>query len=164
MPYNAREAAMRQNLRIVMAQLNFRVGDVQGNVERIIEAANSAREAWEADVIVFPELSLCGYPPEDLLLRSSMQRRIEMGLQRLRDEVRGIYLVVGYPWLEDELRYNACAVIADGQLLASYYKQRLPNYRVFDEKRYFESGQQPQLRPGDPARSRRALSPRPRVS
>lgn len=143
MPYNAREAAMRQNLRIVMAQLNFRVGDVQGNVEWIIEAANSAREAWEADVIVFPELSLCGYPPEDLLLRSSMQRRIEMGLQRLRDEVRGIYLVVGYPWLEDELRYNACAVIADGQLLASYYKQRLPNYRVFDEKRYFESGQQP---------------------
>jgi NAD+ synthase (glutamine-hydrolysing) len=134
---------MRQNLRIVMAQLNFRVGDVQGNVERIIEAANSAREAWEADVIVFPELSLCGYPPEDLLLRSGMQRRIELGLQRLRDEVRGIYLVVGYPWLEDELRYNACAVIADGQLLASYYKQGLANYRVFDEKRYFESGQQP---------------------
>ncbi|MFZ6048031.1 NAD+ synthase [Pseudomonas sp. CR3202] len=134
---------MRQSLRIVMAQLNFRVGDVQGNVERIIEEANSAREAREADVIVFPELSLCGYPPEDLLLRSSMQRRIERGLQRLRDEVRGIYLVVGYPWLEDELRYNACAVIADGQLLATYYKQRLPNYRVFDEKRYFEPGRQP---------------------
>lgn len=134
---------MRQSLRIVMAQLNLRVGDVHGNVERIIEAANSAREAWEADVIVFPELSLCGYPPEDLLLRSSMQRRIERGLQRLRDEVRGIYLVVGYPWLEDELRYNACAVIADGQLLATYYKQRLPNYRVFDEKRYFEPGLQP---------------------
>ncbi|MNQ41248.1 Glutamine-dependent NAD(+) synthetase [compost metagenome] len=134
---------MRQSLRIVMAQLNFRVGDVHGNVERIIEAANSARGAWEADVIVFPELSLCGYPPEDLLLRSSMQRRVEQGLQRLRDEVRGIYLVVGYPWLEDELRYNACAVIADGQLLATYYKQQLPNYRVFDEKRYFEPGLQP---------------------
>ncbi|WP_044872165.1 NAD+ synthase [Pseudomonas sp. LFM046] len=134
---------MRQSLRIVMAQLNFRVGDVQGNVERIVEAANSARESWEADAIVFPELSLCGYPPEDLLLRSSMQRRIEQGLQRLRDDVRGIYLVVGYPWLEDELRYNACAVIADGQLLATYYKQRLPNYRGFDEKRYFEPGQQP---------------------
>ncbi|MDH4583611.1 NAD+ synthase [Pseudomonas sp. BN415] len=134
---------MRQSLRIVMAQLNLRVGDVQGNVERIIEEANAAREAWEADVIVFPELSLCGYPPEDLLLRSSMQRRIEHGLQRLRDEMRGIYLVVGYPWLEDEQRYNACAVIADGQLLATYYKQRLPNYRVFDEKRYFEPGHQP---------------------
>ncbi len=134
---------MRQSLRIVMAQLNLRVGDVQGNVERMIEEANAAREAWEADVIVFPELSLCGYPPEDLLLRSSMQRRIEQGLRQLRDEVRGIYLVVGYPWLEDELRYNACAVIADGQLLASYYKQCLPNYRVFDEKRYFEPGHQP---------------------
>ncbi|AOE83543.1 NAD+ synthase [Pseudomonas sp. TCU-HL1] len=134
---------MRQSLRIVMAQLNLRVGDVQGNVERIIEDATTAREAWEADAIVFPELSLCGYPPEDLLLRSSMQRRIEQGLQRLRDEVRGIYLVVGYPWLEDERRYNACAVIADGQLLATYYKQHLPNYRVFDEKRYFEPGHQP---------------------
>ncbi|MFC4864514.1 NAD+ synthase [Pseudomonas sp. MAHUQ-62] len=134
---------MRQSLRIVMAQLNLRVGDVQGNVERMIEEANAARGAWEADVIVFPELSLCGYPPEDLLLRSSMQRRIEQGLRQLRDEVRGIYLVVGYPWLEEELRYNACAVIADGQLLASYYKQCLPNYRVFDEKRYFEPGQQP---------------------
>ena len=134
---------MSQTLRVVMAQLNLRVGDVHGNVESIIEAACNARDQWLADVIVFPELTLCGYPPEDLLLRSSMQRRIEQGLQRLQDEVRGIYLVVGYPWLEDELRYNACAVIADGQLLARYYKQKLPNYRVFDEKRYFEPGTQP---------------------
>jgi NAD+ synthase (glutamine-hydrolysing) len=133
---------MSQTLRVVMAQLNLRVGDVHGNVERIIEAACSARDQWQADVIVFSELALCGYPPEDLLLRSSMQRRIEQGLQRLQDEVRGIYLVVGYPWLEDELHYNACAVIADGQLLARYYKQKLPNYRVFDEKRYFEPGSQ----------------------
>ena len=133
---------MSQSLRIVMAQLNLCVGDVHGNVERIIEAANSARELWEADLIVFPELALSGYPPEDLLLRSSMQRRIEQGLRRLREEVRGIYLVVGYPWLDADARYNACAVIADGELLASYYKQRLPNYRVFDEKRYFEPGQQ----------------------
>ena len=133
---------MSQTLRVVMAQLNLRVGDVHGNVERIIEAACSARDQWQADVIVFSELALCGYPPEDLLLRSSMQRRIEQALQRLQDEVRGIYLVVGYPWLEDELHYNACAVIADGQLLARYYKQKLPNYRVFDEKRYFEPGSQ----------------------
>ena len=107
-----------ESLRVVMAQLNLRVGDVHGNVERIIESACSARDQWQADVIVFPELALCGYPPEDLLLRSSMQLRIEQALQRLQDEVRGIYMVVGYPWLEDELRYNACAVIADGQLLA----------------------------------------------
>ncbi|WP_300653843.1 nitrilase-related carbon-nitrogen hydrolase, partial [Pseudomonas sp.] len=134
---------MSQTLRVVMAQLNLRAGDVHGNAESIIEAACNARDQWLADVIVFPELTLCGYPPEDLLLRSSMQRRIEQGLQRLQDEVSGIYLVVGYPWLEDGLRYNACAVIADGQLLARYYKQKLPNYRVFDEKRYFEPGNQP---------------------
>ncbi len=131
---------MSQTLRVVMAQLNLRVGDVHGNVERILEAACSARDDWDADVIVFPELALCGYPPEDLLLRSSMQLRIEQGLQRLKDEVRGIYLVLGYPWLEDGQRFNAAAVIADGELLARYYKQHLPNYRVFDERRYFESG------------------------
>nr|MBO2510705.1 NAD+ synthase [Gammaproteobacteria bacterium] len=134
---------MSQTLRVVMAQLNLRVGDVHGNVERIIEAAGTARDQWQADVIVFPELALCGYPPEDLLLRSSMQRRIEQGLQRLCDEVRGIYLVVGYPWLDGEVRYNACGVIADGEVLGTYYKQKLPNYRVFDEKRYFEPGSEP---------------------
>ena len=134
---------MSQTLRVVMAQLNLRVGDVHGNVERLIEAAKSARDQWQADVILFPELALCGYPPEDLLLRSSMQLRIEQGLRRLRDEVRGIYMVVGYPWLEDDKRYNAAAVIADGELLVSYYKQQLPNYRVFDEKRYFDAGDQP---------------------
>jgi NAD+ synthase (glutamine-hydrolysing) len=134
---------MSQSLRVVMAQLNLRVGDVHGNVERIIAAANEAREQWQADLVLFPELSLCGYPPEDLLLRSSMQRRIEQGLQRLLDEVRGIYLVVGYPWLEDGQRFNACAVIADGELLGRYYKQHLPNYRVFDEKRYFAAGSHP---------------------
>ena len=131
---------MSQTLRVVMAQLNLRVGDVHGNVERIIEAACNARDDRDADVIVFPELSLCGYPPEDLLLRSSMQRRIEQGLKRLQEAVRGIYLVVGYPWLEEEKRFNAAAVIADGELLATYYKQHLPNYRVFDERRYFEPG------------------------
>ncbi len=138
------EKAMSQTLRVVMAQLNLHVGDVHGNVERIIEAACTARDQWAADLILFPELSLCGYPPEDLLLRSSMQRRIEQGLQRLREAVQGIYLVVGYPWLdEDGRRYNACAVLADGELLARYYKQKLPNYQVFDEKRYFVPGDQP---------------------
>jgi NAD+ synthase (glutamine-hydrolysing) len=134
---------MSQTLRVVMAQLNLRVGDVHGNVERIIESASIARDQWVADVIVFPELSLCGYPPEDLLLRSSMQLRIEQALQRLKNEVSGIYLVIGYPWLEEGRRFNACGVIADGQLLASYYKHQLPNYRVFDEKRYFDAGSEP---------------------
>ncbi|MCJ8169885.1 NAD+ synthase [Atopomonas sediminilitoris] len=134
---------MSDTLRIVMAQLNLHVGDVHGNVARLIDAARQARDEQHADVIVFPELALSGYPPEDLLLRSSMQRRVERALNELATAVSGIYLVVGYPWCEGELRYNAAAVLADGQILASYYKQKLPNYQVFDEKRYFSAGTEP---------------------
>ncbi|GGE33293.1 NAD+ synthase [Halopseudomonas oceani] len=132
---------MTATLRIVMAQLNMRVGDIPGNLERIIEASRHARDELGARVIVFPELSLCGYPPEDLLLRSSMQARISRALDRLCAEVHGIYVVVGYPWQDGALCYNMAAVIADGRILASYAKQQLPNYRVFDEKRYFTEGQ-----------------------
>jgi len=131
---------MSQLLNVVMAQLNLKVGDIHGNVDRIIAAAGEARDQLGGDLIVFPELSLCGYPPEDLLLRSSMQRRIEQGLQRIRVEVAGIHVLVGFPWLEEGRRYNACAVYRDGAELAFYRKQQLPNYRVFDEKRYFEPG------------------------
>lgn len=134
---------MSQVLRVAMAQLNLRVGDIHGNVERIIEAAAQAREQWQAELIVFPELSLCGYPPEDLLLRASMQLRIEAALQRLAREVRGIRLLVGFPWMEDGRRYNACALLDDGVLVACYFKQQLPNYQVFDEKRYFDAGTAP---------------------
>jgi NAD+ synthase (glutamine-hydrolysing) len=134
---------MSQTLRVVMAQLNLRVGDIHGNAERIIASAIEARDRFGADVAVFPELALCGYPPEDLLLRSSMQSRIERALERLKAEVSGIHVVVGYPWQAADGRYNACGVIADGKLLARYYKQKLPNYRVFDEKRYFEAGARP---------------------
>ncbi|WP_158896449.1 MULTISPECIES: NAD+ synthase [unclassified Pseudomonas] len=131
---------MSQLLNVVMAQVNLKVGDIHGNVERIIAAAQEARDDLHGDLIVFPELSLCGYPPEDLLLRSSMQRRIEQGLQRIRQEIAGIHVLVGFPWLEEGRRYNACAVYRDGAELAFYRKQQLPNYRVFDEKRYFEPG------------------------
>jgi NAD+ synthase (glutamine-hydrolysing) len=135
---------MEQRLRVVMAQLNIRVGDVYGNVEKVIEAARKARDDLKAQVIVFPELTLCGYPPEDLLLRSSMQSRIEKALQHIKDAVQGIVAVIGFPWVEDDgARYNSCAVISDGKELARYNKQRLPNYRVFDEKRYFEPGSGP---------------------
>lgn len=134
---------MDQRLRVVMAQLNIRVGDVHGNVEKIIKAAQTARDDLGAQVIVFPELTLCGYPPEDLLLRSSMQSRIEKALARVREAAHGIVIVIGFPWVEDGARYNSCAVISEGEEVARYYKQRLPNYRVFDEKRYFESGSGP---------------------
>ncbi|AXA68618.1 NAD+ synthase [Pseudomonas oryzihabitans] len=131
---------MSQLLNVVMAQVNLKVGDIHGNVDRIIAAAQEARDDLHGDLIVFPELSLCGYPPEDLLLRSSMQRRIEQGLQRIRQEIAGIHVLVGFPWLEEGRRYNACAVYRDGAELTFYRKQQLPNYRVFDEKRYFEPG------------------------
>ena len=134
---------MTATLRIVMAQLNMRVGDIPGNLERIIESSRHARDELGARVIVFPELSLCGYPPEDLLLRSSMQARISRALDQLCEQVQGIYVVVGYPWQQDDLCYNMAAVIADGRILASYAKQHLPNYRVFDEKRYFAEGSEP---------------------
>jgi NAD+ synthase (glutamine-hydrolysing) len=126
-----------------MAQLNIRVGDVYGNVEKVIEAAHKARDDLKAQVIVFPELTLCGYPPEDLLLRSSMQSRIEKALKRVQDAAQGIIIVIGFPWVEDGARYNSCAVVSEGKVLAQYSKQRLPNYRVFDEKRYFEPGSGP---------------------
>lgn len=134
---------MNSTLRVVLAQLNLRVGDIHGNLERIIAAAHEARERWQADLVLFPELSLCGYPPEDLLLRDSMQRRIEAALARLCAEVRGIRLLVGFPWVEQGCRYNACALIEDGEMRARYFKQCLPNYQVFDEKRYFEPGNTP---------------------
>jgi NAD+ synthase (glutamine-hydrolysing) len=132
-----------QRLRVVMAQLNIRVGDVYGNVEQIIEATRRARDELNAQIIVFPELTLCGYPPEDLLLRSSMQSRIEKALLRVQEAAQGIAIVIGFPWVEKGARYNSCAVISEGKEIARYYKQRLPNYRVFDEKRYFEPGSGP---------------------
>lgn len=134
---------MQQRLRVVLAQLNIRVGDVHGNVEKVIEAVHKARDELKAQVIVFPELTLCGYPPEDLLLRSSMQSRIEQALKLVQDAAQGIIIVIGFPWVEDGARYNSCAVISEGKVLAQYNKQRLPNYRVFDEKRYFEPGSGP---------------------
>jgi len=132
---------MQANLRVVMAQLNFSVADIAGNSERIIQAATHARDQYQADVIVFPELCLTGYPPEDLLLRPAMQSRIEQALHRLLAEVQAITLVIGLPWQEADERYNCAAVIQGGQLIR-YHKQHLPNQQVFDEKRYFSAGQQ----------------------
>jgi len=134
---------MTASVRIVLAQLNLRVGDIRGNLQRIVDTATHARDELKADAVIYPELTLCGYPPEDLLLRSSMQERIEQGLQQLAERVSGIHLVVGYPWQVDGRCYNKAAVIADGRVVASYSKQKLPNYKVFDEKRYFTEGDSP---------------------
>ncbi|MHB8346780.1 MAG: NAD+ synthase [Acidiferrobacterales bacterium] len=133
---------MAARLRLAVAQTNMLVGDVPGNVERIIRTAAEARRL-RADAAVFSELALTGYPPEDLLLRSHLYDQVQAGLDRLCREVRGIDLVIGYPRRIDGMVFNAASVIRDGARVATYHKHLLPNYSVFDEKRYFEAGSQP---------------------
>ena len=130
---------MSATLNIVMAQLNLKVGDIDGNTTRVIEAAEQAREQYSADLVVFPELTLCGYPPEDLLLRPSLVLRVEQALNRL-NTVKGIDIVLGLPAMGAHGLENRAVVLRDGRVLAHYAKQHLPNYQVFDEKRYFVPG------------------------
>src|SRR5580698_5145865 len=128
-----------------MAQLNLVVGDVDGNTSRIVAAANEARDRYRADVVMVPELAVSGYPPEDLLFHSGMRLQVAQSLQRLRQEVRGITLIAGYPEYEGAKIFNAAIVIRDGAVLANHRKACLPNYRVFDEKRYFTPGTEPTI-------------------
>jgi NAD+ synthase (glutamine-hydrolysing) len=131
---------MPQQLRVVMAQINLLVGDVHGNTSLILDAARRAQDEIRADAIVFPELAITGYPPEDLLLRPELYERAARALERIREEKLGIDIVVGYPELDGGRHYNAASVIRNGSIIATYYKQCLPNYAVFDEKRYFTPG------------------------
>ena len=131
--------------RIVMAQLNLLVGDIQGNARRVVESARRARVEQQADLVVFPELALTGYPPEDLLLRPSLGGRIERALAAITGAGLECAVVVGFPETGDEGLYNALAVIHQGRRIATYHKQRLPNYQVFDEQRYFRAGSGPCL-------------------
>lgn len=134
---------MASQLTIVMAQLNLMVGDIPGNTEVILRAAREAVSVHQADVVVYPELSLTSYPAEDLLLRPGLATRIESALQQLCDARIAAYLIVGYPLTESGQLYNALSVIHDGQIKATYRKQSLPNYQVFDERRYFQAGNSP---------------------
>lgn len=134
---------MSATLRIVAAQLNFRVGDVAGNVQKILAATATARDELHADLIAFPELTLTGYPPEDLLLRPDLHAAVARGLAELTSGVHGIDVLIGYPHREPSGLYNAAALLRNGAIIARYYKQELPNYGVFDEKRYFAAGQNP---------------------
>jgi NAD+ synthase (glutamine-hydrolysing) len=129
-----------QSITLVLAQLNFLVGDIKGNTARIIEAAAQARSNYAANVIVCSELALTGYPPEDLLLRPGLYRRIEKSLIDLCAVSSNIDIIVGYPIRKDDRIYNACSLLRKGRIAATYYKQDLPNYSVFDEKRYFAPG------------------------
>jgi NAD+ synthase (glutamine-hydrolysing) len=127
-------------LRLVVAQTNLLVGDIRGNVDTIIALAEQARDDYQADAVVFPELALTGYPPEDLLLRAGLHERVTEGLTRLRQTLKGITLIVGYPEQTHQGIYNAAVVIRDSKVLANARKHYLPNYSVFDEKRYFIPG------------------------
>jgi len=130
-------------LRIALAQIDPVVGDVVGNVRRIAECAVLARDRHGADLAVFPELALCGYPPEDLLFHGNMRRSVDAGLRSLCAQVSGISVLVGYPEYDEGKIYNSAALITDGQVAANYRKQLLPNYGVFDERRYFTPGEAP---------------------
>ena len=131
---------MGQQISVVMAQLNFLVGDIDFNSSLIIEKAKEAIQENSADIIAYPELALTGYPPEDLLFRPSLSIRIEKALQRIRDENLAAYLVIGYPERVGNKLFNSLAIIRHGKQVANYRKQHLPNYQVFDEQRYFDSG------------------------
>ena len=126
-------------LRIAVAQFNAVVGDLTGNVERILECAAQAKLRG-AQVLLTPELALSGYPPEDLLLRPDFYRACQHALDELANRVEGIALIIGHPEEYSGRRYNAAAVIENGRKIAVYRKIRLPNYEVFDEKRYFDAG------------------------
>ena len=129
---------MRDSLRIAMAQFDFPVGDVAGNRERIARMIAEARDEYAADIVLFPELALCGYPPEDLLYRPSFLRDCEAALNEIAADVRGIVAVVGWPQAAGSVVYNAASVLRDGGIEQTYRKRELPNYAVFDERRYFD--------------------------
>jgi NAD+ synthase (glutamine-hydrolysing) len=130
-----------KNFKIALAQFSPHIGNIDANTQKMVEQANLAKQQ-QADLIIFPELSTLGYPAEDLLLRPNLQKRTEKAFAQL-SEVKDIVMVFGFVHqTEDGNRYNSAAVMKDGQLLGIYNKQNLPNYGVFDEKRYFQDGHQ----------------------
>src|SRR6476469_273721 len=122
----------KEQMRIVLAQLNLKVGDISGNLQKHFNAAVSARDTFSADLIVFPELSLTAYPPEDLLLRRNFVADTNVALEKLTAELKGIYCLVGHPYTDGQHLFNACSLIYNGQVIGRYAKQCLPNYGVFD--------------------------------
>ena len=128
------------DIHIIIGQLNFTVGDIENNTKKIIRAIKKGGEEYNADIIIFPELSVSSYPPEDLLLRPAFNNSINFALEKIKSETENIQVILGYPLKKDEKLYNACSLIHDGEIKKTYCKQYLPNYGVFDEKRYFLPG------------------------
>ncbi len=127
-------------MRIALAQINTTVGDLEGNRALILSRLEEARSSG-ADLVLFPELAVTSYPPEDLLLRPGFVRAARRSLEEIAAATSGISALVGVPWFEGDL-YNACAVCSDGEIKAVYRKRFLPNYGVFDEERYFAAGRE----------------------
>lgn len=133
------------NLRLALAQCNFTVGDIRGNTQLIIDTAAAAHEKHQADLVIFPELAITGYPPEDLLLRPALRRQVQQAVARICEATNNIDILVGLPEYDDERIRNSAFMIAGGNVQHRYRKQVLPNYGVFDEQRYFSQGEQPCL-------------------
>jgi len=129
-------------IRIALAQFDFLVGDITGNLEKALRLIVEARKA-DADLLLFPEMALSGYPPEDLLLRPGFLSGCHRALEQMAAAVHGLDVLVGHPWKEGQRRFNAVSWIRDGRILGRYDKQLLPNYLVFDEQRYFAAGSEP---------------------
>lgn len=129
------------SLRLVIAQINCLVGDIHANLTKIILNTQQAIGKYKADIVVFPELALTGYPPEDLLMQSQFAQQVQSALDRLCQAKLATTLIVGHPHYHGNAIYNAAAVIQNGKIILEYHKQQLPNYGVFDERRYFTPGE-----------------------
>jgi len=129
-------------MKLAIAQINCVLGDLAGNADNILRCAEQAKQQG-AQLLLAPELSLCGYPPEDLLLRNGFYRASERALAELAGKISGIAVVVGHPHELGGKRYNAASLLRDGKVAATYLKYALPNYSVFDEERYFDHGDEP---------------------
>jgi len=132
--------ASDQTIKIALAQINLKVGDIKGNTACILKSMAEAK-VLAADLIIFPELAVTGYPPEDLLYRKGLYVQIEHAMNQILANASGIDIILGLPRLIDGKTYNSAVYIRDGKILAVYDKWVLPNYSVFDEKRYFHSGE-----------------------
>lgn len=134
---------MKKTLSILMAQLNTTVGAIEKNTDRIIQLINANQK--NHDLLVFPELAITGYPPEDLLFRPELTHRVEQALTKIKANTLQTHVIIGYPHYENGQCYNTASVINQGTEIARYYKQHLPNHGVFDERRYFTSDDKPCL-------------------
>lgn len=130
---------MPTTFRIAIAQLNFLVGDIAGNTQIILECIHKAKQA-SVDLVIFPELALSGYPPEDLVLREDFKKKIHHALKDIQEKSSDIAILLGYPDYSIEGIFNAASLIKDKKKVRTYHKHYLPNYGVFDERRYFKAG------------------------